>query len=262
METILILIGIVVLDALIKKKAKKSKQSKQLPPQDISQQEHDNAEENHEKPRSLQDLIRQFDEAQRDAAQGTYVPPTPPIEENIEEEEELPVVPPANPGQFSFIEIAESVIQWEEVCIEYLQQAFGFSEEVAAKVLFELQKHNIVGHDMGDGFCDVLIHDKVELENLFKQQNNENEKSKIEKQRQIEKLAEIEHQRKLNELEARARELREKASKVINPSSEPSTVQQKALLSTKNIEEIRRGFLWAKVIDEPRYKKRWSAHMR
>lgn len=302
MEGLLILIAIVVVDAVIKGYAKKRKQQQQLPRQNQPQQDqsHSGNYEDEETgrsqaPRSLQDLIRQFQEAQREASQGTYVPPDPPVEEDEDidedEEDELPVVKPANPGHFSFMEIAESVIQWEDVSIDYLQEAFGFSETTAEKVLAELQKHKIVGHDMGDGFCDILIHDKVELSNLFKREQAEAKKNMQEelarKKAELKNKRnnvpdtpdttivtndgasdEMERQRKLNELEIRAREAREQAgtdlaeAAALAAHSEEISIRRTPLLSTKNIGDIRRGFLWAKVIDEPRFKKRWSARAR
>lgn len=302
MEGLLILIAIVVIDAVIKGYAKKRKQQQQLPRQNQPQQDqsHSGNYEDEETgrsqaPRSLQDLIRQFQEAQREASQGTYVPPDPPVEEDEDidedEEDELPVVKPANPGHFSFMEIAESVIQWEDVSIDYLQEAFGFSETTAEKVLAELQKHKIVGHDMGDGFCDILIHDKVELSNLFKREQAEAKKNMQEelarKKAELKNKRnnvpdtpdttivtndgasdEMERQRKLNELEIRAREAREHAgtdlaeAAALAAHNEEISIHRTPLLSTKNIGDIRRGFLWAKVIDEPRFKKRWSARAR
>lgn len=308
MEGLLILIAIVVIDAVIKGAAKKRKQQQQLPRQNQPQQDqsHSGNYEDEETgrsqaPRSLQDLIRQFQEAQREASQGTYVPPDPSVEED---DGDLPVVRPANPGHFSFIEIAESVIQWEEVSVSYLQEAFGFSKATAAKVLAELQNHKIVGRDMGDGFCDILVHDKVELSNLFKREQAEAKKQmkedlarkKAELQSKWKHEAEapnatvatnavsptaaddatnditdeLERQRQLNELESRAREAREhagtglaEAAALASTAEGNESARRRApLLSTKNIADIRRGFLWAKVIDEPRFKKRWSAQAR
>lgn len=315
MEGLLIFIAIFVIDAVIKGYAKKRKQQQQLPRQNQPQQDqsHSGNYEDEETgrsqaPRSLQDLIRQFQEAQREASQGTYVPPDPSVEEDEDidenDEDELPVVKPANPGHFSFMEIAESVIQWEEVSVSYLQEAFGFSKATAAKVLEELQKHKIVGRDMGDGFCDILVHDKVELANLFKREQAEAKKQmkedlarkKAELQSKWKHEAEapnatvatnavsptaaddatnditdeLERQRQLNELESRAREAREhagtglaEAAALASTAEGNESARRRApLLSTKNIADIRRGFLWAKVIDEPRFKKRWSAQVR
>lgn len=270
MESLLILVAIVIIDTVIKKAAKKRKQQQQLPRQDQSRPENSEDEDNSrsQAPRSLQDLIRQFQEAQREASQGTYVPPNPPMDEEDEDEEDvdLPVVKPSNPGHFSFKEIAESVIQWEEVCVSYLQEAFNFSEATATKVLAELQKHKIVGRDMGDGFCDILVHDKVELANLFKR---EQAKANTAATATKDVSAELERQRELNKLEARAREARENAgtpSEIADNGSsgeaDLSSVNKPHIHLSRNIEDIRRGFIWAKVIDEPRFKRRWSARVR
>lgn len=301
MESLLILVAIFVIDAVIKSAAKKRKQQQQLPPQNQSHPKNSEDEENDrsQAPRSLQDLIRQFQEAQREASQGTYVPPTPPVEEDEDDVDELPVVTPANPGHFSFMEIAESVIQWEEVSVDYLQDAFGFSKATATKVLAELQEHKIVGRDMGDGYCDVLVHDKVELANLFKREQLEAKKamqkelarkkaelqSKWKHKAETPKAsieanapnavngidAELERQRQLNELEARAHESREAAHAANSgelealaaaAASVDASTTAKTIQRHFNIAEIRRGFIWAKVIDEPRFKRRWSARAR
>lgn len=287
MEGLLFLIGVYVLDLVIKKMAakKKEKQSEQRQgiPEDVSDETQESTNQEHP-PRNLQDLIRQFQEAQREASQGTYVPPDPTVEEEDDDEDEveLPVVQPANPGHFSFNEIAESVIQWEDVCIDYLQQAFGFSETTAEKVLEELQKHKIVGRDMGDGFCDVLVHDKMELANLFKREQLEAKKSLQEelerkkaelkskwKNTQSSTNAELDRQRKLNELEDRAREIREQSSLEIDATassdvSETEDAAKRSQLPSRHIskEEVRRGFIWAKIIDEPRFRRRWTAKAR
>lgn len=304
MESLLILIGIFVVNAVIKSMAAKKKSSSErnhLPPTRRMSSENgegnglDETEQSpdagsHSAPRNLQDLIRQFQEAQRQASQGTYVPPTPPVEDDDEDDEdERPVVKPANSGHFSFKEIAESVIQWEEASVSYLRDAFGFSKATALNVLEELQKHKIVGRDMGDGFCDVLVHDKVELANLFKREQLEAKKAmqeelarkKAELQSKwkrkaetpndlIETNAELERQRKLNKLEARAREARENAGisnngiagEGISGESDVNAVNKTHFRLSRNIGDIRRGFIWAKVLDEPRFKKRWNQHFR
>ncbi|MCQ2060120.1 MAG: hypothetical protein MJY47_00850 [Fibrobacter sp.] len=310
MESLLILIGIFVVNAVIKSMAAKKKSSSErnhLPPTRRMSSENDEGDgldeteqspnaEPHSAPRNLQDLIRQFQEAQRQASQGTYVPPTPPVKDDDEDDEnERPVVRPANPSHFSFKEIAESVVQWEEASVDYLQDAFGFSKATALNVLEELQKHKIVGRDMGDGFCDVLVHDKVELANLFKREQAEAKKAmqeelarkKAELQSKwmhkaetpkapIETIAvnggdaELDRQRKLNKLEARAREARENAGTSnngiagdgISGESDANAENWPHIRLSRNIVDIRRGFIWAKVIDEPRFKRRWSPHTR
>lgn len=277
MEGLLILIGIYVLDIAIKKvaagKKKQQNQRREAPPDDEFDSAQENEQQHHEKPRSLQDLIRQFEEAQREASGGTLTPAAPPVEE-LEDEfdiNELPVVTPAKPGEFTFSEIAESVVQWEIVNVEMLQNAFGFSEIVARQVLHELQAKRIVGRDMGDGDCDLLIHDKVELDNHFKRLQREAEEQQAAAAQEAalreRREAELKHQKELAELEERASQLREQASRGTLPlTSEDDILQKGSRLGPRasrlNKDEIRRGFIWAKVLDEPRFKRRWSARVR
>ncbi len=276
MEGLLILVAIYVLDIVIKKVAEnKKKQQLQRPSVPQDDKEQDAAPS----PRkSLEELIRQFEESQRRDAQGTYTPPTPPIEDLDDEEGvELPTVEFNDPSRITFKEIAESVIQWEEVCIEYLMDAFGFSENTAKQVLAELQAHHIVGRDMGEGYCDLLVHDKTELENLFKREQREAEEREAAKAQesalQARREAELKHQKELAELEERARQLREQAQQVDSlpdaadgdsPIDAPclSAADHRAHKRAFNRAEIRRGFVWAKVLDEPRFKKRWSSRVR
>lgn len=277
MEGLLILIGVYVLDVVIKKmvadKKKKQNQRREAPPDDEFDPAQENEQQHHEKPRSLQDLIRQFEEAQRDASGGTYVPPSPDIEEDEVEDNDLPVVTPANPGEYTFKEIAESVVQWEYVSVDLLQEAFGFSERVAQQVLAELQAKRIVGRDMGEGDCDLLVHDKVELDNLFKRLQREAEEQQAaaaeEAALKARREAELKHQKELAELEERARQLREQADQGMLPDAsqaivEPCFANAGHRTHSRNLskDEIRRGFIWAKVLDEPRFKKRWSSRVR
>lgn len=280
MEGLLILIAIYVLPVIVKKVIESQKKKTDVP-QDIRRKEPVDSN-NQPKPQgSLQDLIRQFEEAQRQAAQGNVEQSTPPVdsysddyddeEEGDEEEVDLPVVTLANPDRITFKEIAESVIQWEEVCVEYLEQAFGFSESTAQKVLTELQSHHIVGRDMGEGYCDLLIHDKTELENLFKREQRDAEERKAAEAQaaalQARREAELKHQQELAELEERAQQLREQAGQ-INDGSEsigaPCLANPEHRKHTRsfNKAEIRRGFVWAKVLDEPRFKKKWNSRVR
>jgi hypothetical protein len=37
---------------------------------------------------------------------------------------------------------------------------------------------------------------------------------------------------------------------------------RKPAVSTRDIADVRKGFIWAKVLDEPRFKRRWSAQYR
>ncbi len=283
MEGLLILIAIYVLPVIVKKVIE-SQKKKSEPPRDTRRETSSDASSQPRRQGNLQDLIRQFEEAQRQAAQGNVEPPVPPVDEysenydddedesyNEEDEEvDLPVVTPANPNRITFREIAESVIQWEEVCVEYLQQAFGFSESTAQQVLTELQAHRIVGRDMGEGYCDLLVHDKVELDNLFKREQRDEEErqaaSAQESALQARRDAELQHQKELAELEERARQLREQAGQ-INDGSESigapcPTAEHSRHARSFNKAEIRRGFVWAKVLDEPRFKKKWNSRVR
>ncbi len=288
MEGLLILVGIYVLDIIIKKvAANKQKNSQQVPQPPQQQESSSRRSESQGAPKSLQDLVKQFEEAQRQASQGTLTPDTPPVEElrdeyddrddydddesDEDDEIDLPTVTPANPNRITFKEIAESVIQWEEVSVDYLQQAFGFSEGTAQQVLAELQAHHIVGRDMGEGYCDLLVHDKTELENLFKrEQRDAEEREAAEAQGaalQARREAELKHQKELAELEERARQIREQASQ-LNDGSEsigaPCLANSEHRKHSRNFNkaEIRRGFVWAKVLDEPRFKKRWNSRVR
>jgi len=281
MEGLLILAAVYILEVVIKKVAasKKQKQNRQnIPEEDSEQESYDSGEQPQAQPkRSLQDLIRQFEEAQREASGGTYVPPAPTVEEDSDESEfddsDFPVVTPANPGEFTFNEIAESVVQWEYVSADLLQEAFGFPEHVAHQVLAELQAKRVVGRDMGDGDCDLLVHDKVELENLFKRQQREAEEQKAAEAEEAalhaRRDAELQHQKELAELEERARQLREQAGQSTlheanNTAGEPCLASAGHRTHTRAFDkaEIRRGFIWAKVLDEPRFKKRWNSRVR
>lgn len=278
MEGLLILAGIYLLDVVIKKmaasKKKQQEQRREVPPTD----ELDSREDQQSPPRkggSLQDLIRQFEEAQRQATQGGHVEPVPPPEDlDDEEPEDLPVVRPAKPGQYTFQEIAESVVQWEVVSVDLLMQAFGFNERIATRVLADLQAKRIVGRDMGDGDCDLLVHDKTELNNLFKRLKQEEEELRAKQMQEAElkkrREAEAKHQQELAELEERARLAREQASQqeTLPEADEATPTPCLASSSHKghsrsfNKAEIRRGFVWAKVLDEPRFKKHWSTRQR
>lgn len=277
MEGLLILIAIYVLPVIIKKiVASQTKKNRPQEPRILEEKQTDVPNQNSSR-KSLQDLIRQFEDAQRQAAQGNVEPPTPPVDsysddyDEDNEEVDLPVVTPADPNRITFREIAESVIQWEEVCVDYLVQAFGFAESTAQQVLTELQAHHIVGRDMGEGFCDLLVHDKTELENLFKREQREKEERDAAEAQQAalreRREAEMQHQKELAELEGRARQLREQTGQA-NIASETlaapclASSDHKAHARTFNKAEIRRGFIWAKVIDEPRFKKRWSSRIR
>ena len=284
MEGLLILIGIWVLDIVIKKVAanKKAEQQRKLDEQrqqsmpqyqqddgeefDDSE-EGDSAEPEGKTPRSLQDLIRQFEEAQRQATQGNIEPPVPPT----------PPAPPAKRPQrdpnepLTLRDIAEVVVDMDVVDVEFLMDEFDISEGTAITVLDDLQKHRIVGRDMGTGKCDVLVHDLDELDNLF---NREAHSAKAPEAAEAPEVPdarqqELERQRELNALEERAKSARESAAAFSSAQPVTESVEGETpakhrppLVSTCNINDVRKGFIWAKVIDEPRFKRRWSAQYR
>lgn len=256
MET-LIFIGIAVVVAIIQSMANKAKeQQKPLPRQR-------NAEptepQEHQPPRSLQDLIRQFENAQRQATQGNIEPPTPPVERR-------------NPNQqLTLRDIAEVVIGVDFINLEFLMEEFDVDENTAAEMLMDLQAHRIVGRDMGEGDCDVLVHDMEELDNLLsheKRAEQEQKEAFRQEQNDIEDEArrrELERQRELNALEERAKSARESAAAFMGNDVASGTEQaprRAPLVSTKSLNDVRKGFIWAKVLDEPRFKKRWSAQYR
>ena len=269
MEGLLILIGIWVLDIVIKKVAanrrEQQQREQQVPPQyqsdDDELNESEDQAQGYHPPRSLQDLIRQFENAQREATQGNIEPPTPPVQRK-------------HPEQLTLRDIAEVVIEVDEVNLEFLMEEFDVDENTAAEMLMDLQAHRIVGHDMGEGDCDVLVHDLEELDNLL---NHEKiaEESRNEPHRQVQgdndteredaHRKELERQRELNALEERAKSARESAAAFMGNDVVSGTEQaprRAPLVSTKNLTDVRKGFIWAKVLDEPRFKRRWSAQYR
>lgn len=265
MEGLLILIGIWVLDIVIKKVAanrREQQQQQQVPPQyQTDDDELDESEEpaqGHTPPRSLQDLIRQFENAQRQATQGNIEPPTPPVQRKHAE-------------QLTLRDIAEVVIGVDFIDLEFLMEEFDVDENTAAEMLMDLQAHRIVGHDMGEGTCDVLVHDMEELDNLLlheKRAEQERESTAREHhEAEMDELRrkELERQRELNALEERAKSARESAAAFMGNDTMSGTEQaprRAPLVSTKNLTDVRKGFIWAKVLDEPRFKRRWSAQYR
>ena len=256
MET-LIFIGIAVVVAIIQSMANKAKeQQKPLP----RQRNAEPAEpQEHQPPRSLQDLIRQFENAQRQATQGNIEPPTPPVERRDPNQ------------QLTLRDIAEVVIGVDFINLEFLMEEFDVDENTAAEMLMDLQAHRIVGRDMGEGDCDVLVHDMEELDNLLsheKRAEQERKEALRQEQNDIEDEArrrELERQRELNALEERAKSARESAAAFMGNDVANGTEQaprRAPLVSTKSLNDVRKGFIWAKVLDEPRFKKRWSAQYR
>ena len=269
MEGLLILIGIWVLDIVIKKVAanrrEQQQREQQVPPQypndDDELDESEEQAQGYHPPRSLQDLIRQFENAQREATQGNIEPPTPPVQRK-------------HPEQLTLRDIAEVVIEVDEVNLEFLMEEFDVDENTAAEMLMDLQAHRIVGHDMGEGDCDVLVHDLEELDNLLnhekiaEQERKESLKKADDREADEENSArqrELERQRELNALEERAKSARESAAAFMGNDVVSGTEQaprRAPLVSTKNLTDVRKGFIWAKVLDEPRFKRRWSAQYR
>jgi hypothetical protein len=272
MET-LIFIAIAVVITIIQKKIEKAKEDQQnrIPPSQQYKREEPNEYEQqesqgHNPPRSLQDLIRQFENAQQQAAQGNIEPATPPVNKSrvLQSKEAV-----------SLRYIAEVVIQVDFINLEFLMETFGVDENRAAQMLSALQKHRIVGRDMGEGDCDVLVHDLEELDNLLNREKQAEEKRiqqekearlKAERERIDARRRELERQRELNELEDRAKSARESAAAITDlgtaATDTPAVPARKSAVSVKNIADVRKGFIWAKVLDEPRFKKRWSAQYR
>jgi DNA gyrase/topoisomerase IV subunit A len=142
-------------------------------------------------------------------------------------------------------------------------------------MLMDLQAHQIVGHDMCEGDCDVLVHDIEELDNLLNreqrsaQEQEESRKNEIDAAEEDARRQELERQQKLNALEERAKSARESAAAFTGEGyadstgdSETAQMLRKPAVSTRNIADVRKGFIWAKVLDEPRFKRRWSAQYR
>lgn len=268
MET-LIFIAIAVVITIIQKKLEKAKeQQNQLPRHQEQRRENgdvdDDTQETNSPPRSLQDLIRQFENAQRQATQGNIEPPTPPVEPKTHRFSE----------ELSLRIIAEVVIEVDVVNLEFLMEEFDVDENTAAEILMELQAHRIVGRDMGEGECDVLVHDLEELDNLLSHEKRaEQERKEALRQAQgdtdseMEELRrkELERQRELNALEERAKSARESAAAIMGNDTANGTEQaprRAPLVSTRSLTDVRKGFIWAKVLDEPRFKRRWSAQYR
>ncbi len=276
METLFFL-AIAVIIAIFENKVKKSREQNQLPPSRPSDYDNEYAEDSEEEaqepqvqpPRSLQDLIQQFENAQREAAQGNIEPPTPPVERHHD---------PSKP--VTFRDIAEAVIEMDVVDVEFLMDEFNLSEGDAISAFNELQKHRIIGRDMGDGECDVLVHDLDELDNLLNRERRAAPQQNVEEPVELQESAadveaeqarqqELERQRKLNSLEGRAKSARESAAAFSATETSSDTEDGTApkprrapLVSTRSLADVRKGFIWAKVLDEPRFKRRWSTQYR
>lgn len=276
MET-LIFLAIAAVIAIVENKVKKSREQNQLPPSRPSDYDNEYAEDSEEEaqepqvqpPRSLQDLIKQFENAQREAAQGNIEPPTPPVERHHD---------PSKP--VTFRDIAEAVIELDVVDAEFLMDEFNLSEGDAISALNDLQNYRIIGRDMEDGEHDVLVHDMDELDNLLSHERRTTPQQNAEEPTRLQdsasdteaeqmRLQELERQRKLNSLEGRAKSARESAAAFsateTSSDSEDGTApkpRRAPLVSTRSLADVRRGFIWAKVLDEPRFKRRWSTQYR
>ena len=207
MET-LIFIAIAVVITIIQKKMEKAKeQQNRLPPRqqsrDESADESEQEPQDYHPPRSLQDLIRQFENAQRQASQGNIEPPTPPVQRKRAE-------------QLTLRDIAEVVIGVDFIDLEFLMEEFDVDENTAAEMLMAMQAHRIVGHDMGEGTCDVLVHDLEELDNLLSHEKRaevQADESEIDEEDNA-RQRELERQHELNALEERAKSARESAAAI------------------------------------------------
>ena len=148
-------------------------------------------------------------------------------------------------------------------------------------MLAELQQLRVIGRDMGDGEYDVLVQDIDELNNLLSREP-------MAMQMAVEKAADLsaapayesahspatnDKQSQLKILEERARKAREEAAAAARQSdlengytgeaveiANPLT--QRTAVRSISRETARRGFIWGKIIDEPRFKKRWTAYSR
>ena len=273
MESLLIFIAIFVIDALIKRASAKKKalQDKQRNEEDYDSTANEEFDEN-EQPslepspsanRKLQEYIKQFEEAQREAAQGTMESPMPPpIPENCHRLGD----------QVTMREVAEDIVQQGFVDIDYLKIEFEVSEARAIELIHELQQHRIIGHDMGDGAYDVLVQDIDELNNLLAHE----QKAEVFAQastttpKPSASTAASDKQNQLKILEERARKAREEAAEAarrsdiengysVDPSEIADPINKRTVVRSISRESVRRGFIWGKIIDEPRFKKRWTA---
>ena len=272
MESLLIFIAIFVIDALIKRAnaKKKALEEKQLheDSDETENEEFDESEEPSLEPspsanRKLQEYIKQFEEAQREAAQGTMESPMPtPSPENYHRLGD----------QVTMREVAEDIVQQGIVDIDDLKIEFEVSEARAIELIHELQQPRSIGHDMGDGAYDVLVQDIDELNNLLAHE----QKAEVFAQaatttpKPSASTAASDKQNQLKILEERARKAREEAAEAarrsdiengysVDPSEIADPLNKRTVVRSISRESVRRGFIWGKIIDEPRFKKRWTA---
>ena len=280
-KLIIVIIAIIVDQVIKRAKAKKKSQEHEkenAPETDSTFESEESYDEDYDEEspseptptasRKLQEYIKQFEEAQREASQGTLEPAMPPP---------IPESSHSYGNDVTVQEVAENIVQLDVVDAEYLMDEFEISKGTAYAMLAELQQLRVIGHDMGDGEYDVLVQDIDELYNLL---------SREPKATQIatEKAADLsaapayesahspatnDKQSQLKILEERARKAREEAAaaarqsdlengytgeavEIANPLTQRTTVR------SISRDTVRRGFIWGKVIDEPRFKKRWS----
>ena len=270
MESLLIFIAIFVIDALIKRAnaKKKALEEKQLneDSDETANEEFDESEEPSLEPspsanRKLQEYIKQFEEAQREAAQGTMESPMPPpIPENYHRLGD----------QVTMREVAEDIVEQGVVDIDYLKIEFEVSEARAIELINELQQHRIIGRDMGDGAYDVLVQDIDELNNLLSHEQKAEVFAQAATTKPSASTAASDKQSQLKILEERARKAREEAAEAARlsdiengysgePSENAALLNKRTVVRSISRESVRRGFIWGKIIDEPRFKKRWTA---
>ena len=273
METI-IFIAIAVIISIIQNRADKAKKNSQQPPpawrprrdessSDAAENDDDENMDEEAPPtprpfaaRKLQEYIKQFEAAQREAAQGTLEPAMPPP---------IPERKHHHGDSVTLREIAEVVVQLDFVDIEFLMEEFDMTEGTAMEVLIDLQRHRIVGRDMGEGECDVLVHDITELNNLLSREPKE---TPHKPEPSISQAA-SDKQNQLKILEERARKAREEAAAAARqsdaengytgvPAEIADPLTKRTAVRSISRESARRGFIWGKIIDEPRFKRRWS----
>jgi hypothetical protein len=270
MESLLIFIAIFVIDALIKRASAKKKalEEKQLheDPDNTANKEFDESDEAPPgKPtsvsRKLQEYIKQFEEAQREASQGTMESPMPPsIPENYHRLGD----------QVTMREVAEDIVEQGIVDIDYLKIEFEVSEARAIELINELQQHSIIGHDMGDGVYGVLVQDIDELNNLLSHEVTAQSAKATETTPEPSVESDLDDkQSQLKILEERARKAREEAALASRQSDiengysdeaiEDAPLQKRPTVRSISRESVRKGFIWGKIIDEPRFKRRWTA---
>ena len=268
MESILIFIAIFVIDTLIKRaNAKKKQQEEEQANANEDEQEYMDEQVPSEpvsSSRKLQEYIKQFEAAQREASQGTLEPAMPPP---------IPESHHRLGNHVTMREVAENIVQLDIIDIEYLMDEFGMSEGSAIEMINELQQHRIIGRDMGEGEYDVLVQDLAELNNLLSRESKANEKA-LDNAPQADVSSAAVHdtsdkQSQLKILEERARRAREEAAEASRQSDRENgytgeasenadPLARRTMVRSINRDSVRRGFIWGKVIDEPRFKKRWS----